>query len=58
MKLKVVMAALCAVVAMSSYAAKVSKSVPKGWSEDFAAAQKTAEKRGFATTSVRKDKRP
>ena len=44
MKLKVVMAALCAVVAMSSYAAKVSKSVPKGWSEDFAAAQKTAEK--------------
>jgi protein disulfide-isomerase len=44
MKLKVVMAALCAVVAMSSYAAKTSKSVPKGWSEDFAAAQKTAEK--------------
>ena len=44
MKLKVVMAAICAVVAMSSYAAKVSKSVPKGWSEDFAAAQKTAEK--------------
>jgi protein disulfide-isomerase len=44
MKLKAIVAALCAAVAVSSYAVKVSKSVPKGWSEDFAAAQKTAEK--------------
>lgn len=44
MKLKVFVAALCAAMAVSSFAAKVSKSVPKGWIEDFAAAQKTAEK--------------
>ena len=44
MTLKAIVAALCAAVAVSSYAVKVSKSVPKGWSEDFAAAQQTAEK--------------
>ena len=43
-KVKSVVAALCVAAAASSYAAKVSKSVPKGWSEDFAAAQQTAQK--------------
>ena len=43
-RLKIVVAAMCMVAAVSSYAAKVSKSVPKGWSEDFAAAQQTAQK--------------
>ena len=44
MKLKVMAAVICAAMAVSSHAAKVSKSVPNGWGEDFAAAQKTAEK--------------
>ena len=43
-RLKMVVAAMCVAAAVSSYAAKVSKSVPKGWSEDFAAAQQTAQK--------------
>ena len=43
-RLKMVVAAMCMAAAVSSYAAKVSKSVPKGWSEDFAAAQQTAQK--------------
>ena len=42
--LKTAIVAVCVATAVSSYAAKVSKSVPKGWSEDFAAAQQTAKK--------------
>ncbi len=43
-RLKTAIVAVCVATAVSSYAAKVSKSVPKGWSEDFAASQQTAKK--------------
>ena len=36
------MIALCACVSVAATAAKLSKSVPRGWGEDFAAAQKAA----------------
>ena len=36
---------LCSLVAVA-FGAKLSKSVPKGWSEDFAAASETAKKEG------------
>ena len=38
-------ACLCGLVAVA-FGAKLSKSVPKGWSEDFAAASETAKKEG------------
>ena len=43
MKTKILMMMICAACAVASFGAKMSKSVPRGWTEDFAAAQKTAE---------------
>jgi protein disulfide-isomerase len=43
MKTKIMLMMVCAACALASFGAKVSKSVPRGWMEDFAAAQKTAE---------------
>lgn len=41
-KLKLAVSALCAFACAAAMAAKLSKSVPSGWGEDFAAAQKAA----------------
>ena len=41
----VICACLCGLVAVA-FGAKLSKSVPKGWGEDFAAASETAKKEG------------
>ena len=42
-KAKIMTLAICAAWTAATFGAKVSKSVPRGWMEDFAAAQKTAE---------------